>query len=174
MNVTMNPPDPGHDERRRCADLALLRDYAEHDRTDGMIRRRWVIRGSATLAAVAAAGALTAVATGALSPKHAAIRDVVRCYATITTSTSPGFSTEVVSLGARDQASAAIESCRGIWQVGGLHHSKPYITGPTNNGAPDTTPAPQLTACVMSNGEVAVYPGGALSCRTLGLAPSAG
>lgn len=119
---------------------------------------------------IGAAGVGVAAAFGAFA--EPTIRTLGHCYATVDldeaagnrtnfTLGSPGESTKPA-----DTAAVAVEVCQQTWREGRLHTSQPYVTEPDQEGS---HPVPHLVACVLTTGEVGIFPGDGETCFQLGL-----
>lgn len=128
-----------------------------------------------TAGAVVAAGALgigTAAALGAFSTPPTD-RSMVHCFAT-TDLHDPGNHIDgviAVPPGAEvtvgDAAASALEICADDWRQGRLIPNDPTIKPPQPEV--QDRPVPPLAACVLDNGQVAVFPGPPSTCAELGL-----
>lgn len=165
-------------------DLALPVE-AQHRHLDALMRlsqsgqtaptqtrkSNWLAGVAALAAAVAAV--TTAASLGAFS---APVRnhDTAHCYTTADLSRSDNhndFGVAVSGDDARqvgDAAAQAMDICSSEWAKGRFSTTTP--TFPNYANGPAVHPVPKLTACVLSNGEVAIFPGVPGVCGSIGLA----
>lgn len=154
---------------RHLAGFAAMMPLSEQSRS----RRRRI----AVLAVVGfltlAAGTGVAASLGAFDapvPNH----NTAHCYTTPDLSRADNHNDfgVVVSPGdpdvVRDAAAQAIEICSSQWAIGRFTTAAP--TFQASASGPATHPIPPLTACVLDNGEVGVFPGSRQICISLGLA----
>lgn len=136
--------------------------------------RSWPRRAAAAtaLAAVAAAALVIAAVALGRGPQPPPTT-VVGCFATGTVDATSvaAVTTSIEATGSTEQADAAIRACSVEW-------SKGRVAGPPAEPSrtptpPGTTsyPVPDLTACRMPDGSLAVLPGTSTTCRRLGLPP---
>lgn len=92
-----------------------------------------------------------------------------RCYTTTAAGVNgDDFPGTTVAVADGSSVSDALTACADLWRQGVLR------AGGSNAQAPDpdgTFPVPQLTACVLDNGQAAIVPGTAGTCHSLGLVP---
>jgi hypothetical protein len=154
-------------KQRHLAMLAGLPDRQPHPR----IVRLAVFAGG--IALFAAAGLGTAAALGVFSAP-VTDRSIAHCYATpdpngagnhfeVAVADRPG---AVVT--ERDAADIALDICAGAWRDGTLSADKPYLRDMLTQASADR-PAPTLVACVLKDGQVAIFPGTAAACGQMGL-----
>ncbi|MET3808720.1 hypothetical protein ABIB25_005750 [Nakamurella sp. UYEF19] len=67
-----------------------------------------------------------------------------------------------------DAAEQATAICSSQWAIG--RFSTATATFPVSASGPADHPVPPLVACVLSNGEVAIFPGPPRTCASIGLA----
>jgi len=167
-------------EPRRSADKSLLSEFAYGSTSSGQHRvgRRLPVRRTVVIGAVAGitlAGGVTAAAVF-LQPQNPTVRDQARCYSAISKDFSESFAGASITIlranggGVADAPDQVIEACAAGWRQGTLGQAAvgPGIPRPTG-----PLPVPALVACVLPDGEAAVFPGGSNTCTDLGLAPMA-
>lgn len=121
--------------------------------------------GSAGLGTAAAFGFLTAPVTD---------RSMAHCYATADLDTA-GNSFDVMvadrpggTISERDAANLALDICRGAWQQGLLVSEPPFVHDEPDDSDWDHE-SPPLAGCVLGNGQIAIFPGGAGTCAAIDL-----
>lgn len=150
--------------------LALLASLPDKQRLSRMARVMIVAGG---VALFAAAGLGTAAALGVFSAP-VTDRSIAHCYANadpngaanhfdVTVADRPG-----AAISEQDAAAIALTICRGAWQQGRLTTTVPYLRDEPQPG-PWTDPAPRLIACVLDDGQVAIFPGDTATCQQMNL-----
>jgi len=163
-------------EHRRSADKQLLAElvssYAARSKAPRRLVphtvRGFIIAGLVTCIIVGG----TAAATVLLRPQNPTVRNQARCYTKVSRDFSASFPGVTVGIlkpnggGYADVPDAVVAACAAGWRQGGLGQPP---RGP--NSPPPTAlfPVPALVACVLPNGEAAVFPGGPKTCEQLGL-----
>lgn len=165
-------------DRRRRADKEMLSELVRSSwSTSAMPPHRRISRRRAgflaALLALAISGG-TAAAVTLLSPQNPTVRATGRCYARASsnfTSTFPGGSVSVLEpngTGLTDVPSQIISACAALWRQGAIGQPSP---GPDSTRPPADFHVPPLVACVLPDGEAAVFPGQKTTCIRLGIAP---
>jgi hypothetical protein len=158
------PPAPPMPEAKRDA---IRRQLVAMAATRRRSRRPLFLAGGAVLAAIAtSAGAYAYVSQSA--PVTA--KDEARCYTKASLTDGNDFTT--VSQLAPGKAGLtaiddAVSTCSDLWRQGFLKLGAQGVVQ-----QPDTSVShqvPQLTACVMSDGTAAVFPGPPSTCQDLSL-----
>ena len=170
--------------RRQRSELERLVLGPQHGTGDGRVRaaglrirriprrrRAAVIAAGALL--IAGTGVGTAAAFGAFSAKPTD-RSTAYCYGTAQLTDDPAARIEFAVAGndpngtPGDAAAAALDICAAYWRAGVLDGSGP----PRTDVVPGTGDAlvPDLVACVLPTGQLAVFPGDRLTCARLGVA----
>lgn len=155
---------------RRADVKTMLMDEVRASR-----RHRW---RTPLLAGVATALVGTTIAAGSyIAFREPTERHFAFCYSAATA--DPAYRTEL-GVAAPQRADStppgpveiqnAVDSCANVWRLGVIHAGEPGAPGPQPGD--DPAPVPDLAACTLPDGSVAVYPGDATTCRTLNL-PSA-
>lgn len=125
-----------------------------------------------TAVALTVGGLGTAAALGVFSEKPTD-RSIAYCHATADVDGPHAqFSVAGSADDARpgDSAVAALSICKKEWGTGAVRGQEPYLVRDVDLNLPPTFPVPELMACVLPQGQVAVMPGGATVCAQLGLA----
>lgn len=167
-------------DRRRGADKKMLSELVRStsptsvtSRTNRISRRRASFL--AVVLALAISGG-TAAAVTLLSPQNPTVRASGRCYARVSSNfarTFPGGSVSVLEPNRSDTAdvpSQIISACAALWRQGAIGQPS---QGPDSSRSSQEFPVPPLVACVLPNGEAAVFPGSENICIRLGIAPLA-
>ncbi|MEO9010751.1 MAG: sigma-70 family RNA polymerase sigma factor [Nakamurella sp.] len=156
-------------KQRHLKMLAALPAEARPSRS----ARSAMIVGSVVM--LTSAGFGTAAALGVFSAR-VADRSIAHCYATtdvdgvgnhfdLTVAEKPG-----AAISERDAATIARDICRGAWQDGSLSAYIPYLRDSLTTESPENNPVPALTACVLQNGQVGIFPGDIATCGQMDLA----
>lgn len=177
MNSLDGMPHRAVPQERRQADLRMLREMVgRKDRQHAPRRRNLLV----VLPIVGlGVSATTAAAFAFLPSEHASVHDSVRCYGRVSADTRGGYPGTDVGIASAmgmppsDVAATAVSSCAAVWRAGLL--TAAGASRPNHPGNEFAAPAavPQLTACVLSSGQAAVYPGRQSICEQLGIHPLA-
>lgn len=158
-------------EHRKNADLAMLRQLAS---TRPAHRPRFATKTTVVAGSVAlliGGGVATAAVIEHLTPTQAKVSTSGRCYTELSTNFSDGF--PGVSVGnahrpgqdAQAVPQTLLDECSVLWQHGEL---TPGQRGSGDYSDSANLPVPDLTVCVLPNGQAAVFPGHNI-CPQLGL-----
>lgn len=153
--------------RQRAVLMAMVTGESELGRRRGR-RRSMVIAMAAGTIALAGVGTAAALGVFSAPPSD---RTVAYCYGSTDLSQGPAnrFEFAVVDeSGTGDAAVRGIEICSSYWRSGMLPAGPGQDPGGSGNGEP-ARPVPPLTACVMTTGQLAVFPGNPATCGELGL-----
>jgi hypothetical protein len=163
---------PDSVRHRHLAALALLtQPPAAPVRPVRRLRRVGVTVGVSAFAA-AAIGVGVAASTGAFD-SPVGNHNTAHCYTTTELGRSDNHNDFGVAVSAGDPhatgdaAAQAMDICSNQWAIGRFSTTTP--TFPDYASGPATHPVPVLTACVLDNGEVAIFPGTPKTCISLGL-----
>jgi hypothetical protein len=177
MNLDDLGQTPSLPATRRTADLARLRvAMRDNPRRDVAGRARWTRRGvtfTATTAIALGGGAAAAAVVYQLAPQHATVASHGRCYwqvsdqfgddfpgtTAVTDTDDKGWTPEVVA--------TLVDGCAAIWRAGAFQEGKPGIN--SDVASANDYPVPELAACVLPDGEAAIFPGDPTTCDDLGL-----
>lgn len=155
---------------RRAADIARIRELAASPDNAPGRRLAWRTVLALTVG-ILVAGAGVATAAVVLAPESPTNTTIGRCYWQASTDTGDGFpGTTAASASAADGwtpelVGNLIEDCAALWRAGVFQLDSPGI----NQATSGMYPMPQLTACVLPQGEAAVFPN--TTCDQLGFAP---
>ena len=163
-------------EHRRSADKQLLAELVSSQSGAPKAPLRWVphtVRGvivaGLVVCTIVGGGAAAAVL---LRPQNPTVRNEARCYTKVSTDFSASFPGSTITIlrpnggGYADVPDAVIAACASGWRQGGLGQPRPGPNSPPPTGQ---FPVPALVACVLPDGEAAVFPGGPKTCEQLGL-----
>lgn len=163
---------PASVRQRHLAALAILtQPLPAHDRPIHRRRRIGFAVGAGAFAAVAIGVGVAASAGAFDSP--VGNRNTAHCYTTADLDRADNHNNFAVAVSADDPrangdaAAQAMDICSNQWAVGRFSTTTP--TFPDYASGPTTHRVPALTACVLDNGEVAIFPGTAKTCIGLGL-----
>lgn len=135
-------------------------------------RLRMISTITAGVITTAAIGVGTAAAFGVFSTPPT-LRDIAHCYTTVDLDDPDNHNDFAVALDfdhpnpTADAAALALEICTGGWAQGRFSDTDPKIIDPQSTRT--DYPVPPLTACVLDDGSVAVFPGGEQVCTDLGI-----
>jgi hypothetical protein len=127
------------------------------------------------------AGAGTAAGVALTSSSRPVIdHSSARCYTRADLGSGGTFPGTTVGVATRQPAAGglapagevadALAACAALWRQGFLTLGASSVSTPSPSVADATVPA--LVSCTLSDGTAAVFPGGADTCLTLGLAPT--
>ena len=131
-----------------------------------------------TLAALGVSGASVAAAYTVLAPQTATVHDSARCYSSVSSNTGSKFPGTTIAAAQpaggspADSAATAMGVCAGLWERGFLTtagFAAPDVALGPDGQPPAVHAVPQLVACVLKSGQVAVFPGASTTCGQLGL-----
>lgn len=164
-------------ERHRQQLEHLTRAVPDLPRRGGSVGPRRRFRKTTTvvagIVAALAIGVGTAAAFGVFSTPPT-LRDIAHCYTTVDLDDPTNHNDFAVALDfdqpdlTADAAAMALDICAGGWAQGRFSDTDPKITDP--QGTRTDYPVPPLTACVLDDGSVAVFPGTEEVCNDLGIA----
>jgi hypothetical protein len=163
MTVFSPPPPPPMDEARQAA---MRRQLVAMATGRAPSRRPLLLAGGAAVVAIAtSAGAYAFVSHSATVTD----KSEARCYTEASLTGGNDFTTvaELAPGRGRAQVDDAISVCSDLWRQGFLALGATHIAQ-----RPDTSvnhQVPQLTACVLSDGTAAVFPGPPSTCEALSL-----
>lgn len=158
---------------RRACDIARIRALSATEAS--YIRRpRWRRRG-VVIGAIATGVVGGGLATAAVVLPPTTPTNVIegRCYSVASQDVGPDFPGASVQHGHSSQGptppfvATLLEDCAVEWRMGFFRVGSPGL----HPQAPDALRVPELTACVLPNGDAAVFPGPASTCAHLGFAP---
>ena len=152
VGATSRPPDRSPAPRRRLRMVATI---------------------TAGLVTTAAVGVGTAAAFGFFRTAPT-LRDIAHCYTTADLDDPGNHNDFAVALDfdrpdpTADAAALALEICAGGWAQGRFSATDPKVSDALSTRT--DLPVPPLTACVLDDGSVAVFPGPETVCADLGIA----
>ncbi len=167
------PADVEAEHLRMLAELASQEPTRRRARLRAAAPRHRAAVIAASVVVLFGVGAGTAAALGVFSAEPTDRRIAV-CYATASLDQDDNHLDVIVANDAgddpseRDAASSAIDICAGGWHQGRLTSTPPY-TSEEPMAAPWDREVPLLVACVLSTGQVGVFPGSTYTCTALGL-----
>lgn len=185
--MNLREPDdlPGLPRERKAADIARLRALAtqpdahhRHDAHHPRVVGRWGRRGITLMAAGAitlgGAAAATAAIVHHLGPQEARVTTHGRCYWEVSTKYDDDFpGTTAVNATDTDGwtpqlVGTLLDDCAATWRAGAFQIGSPGIHSDVTGS---DYPVPALAACVLPDGEAAVFAGDSMTCDRLGLPP---
>jgi hypothetical protein len=129
---------------------------------------------AATGVGVCVLGGGATAAYSAISQAHVTDHAVARCYSSdvyVSGDDFPGTTiAEPDSKDGHGSVTSALEGCAAVWRAGILRIGANGATAAPVES--NNFPVPHLFACVMPNGQAAVFPGTQETCATLGLPDS--
>lgn len=177
INLDDVPEPPAFPSARWDADIRMLAAV-----TDGTGARaanvRWkrrIVVASASTALLLGSGGV-AVALVHRAAQLASVQNIGRCYVEASsdfTEGFPGSSVSNASSNTGEEGSAVpstlMDECATLWRLGVLQADQSR-----RDAVPGTNfPVPDLVACVLPNGQAAIFPGNSSTCAGLGLPPLA-
>lgn len=180
MNLRDLDNPPRISEARRQADIARIRIATTN--VTGFRSREHLLHHWGRRASVIAGAAVFLLGGGAtatalivqhLSSQEAGVTTHGRCYSQVSSNYGSDFP-GTTAVNAADQSgwtpdlvSTLVADCAATWRAGALREQGP---GPHPASSPSAPfPVPELVACVLPDGEAAVFPGDASTCGRLGL-----
>lgn len=180
MNLHEMEELPGIPADRRHADIARIRmatapapsRSGRQGRPVGRWGRRGVTLAVAGMIAAGGAAAATATIVRHLEPEQATVSTHGRCYWEASSTYGDDFpGTTAVNATSADGwtprlVATLLADCAATWRAGAFQIGSPGIHSDVTG---DEYPVPDLVACVLPDGEAAVFPGDSTTCDRLGL-----